>query len=234
MTVRWFVASLSVAVMSLGLSGCGFMKPAAPEAVGPDPLTAGNAAYERKDYATACRELLRAGSAAGPEALTRAGTACARDGLSKADQAYAAALTANAKYAPAMEGLGMAALAGGDVTRARDLLEHAAKAGGKDATAFVALGDAWLLSGQCSKALDAYQEAARRNAGLAAAKSRLQAVRLVCGAPHKAAPAAVQTESRAPRTGGPELSPAAPSNGAGSKGADKPKAAPRTIDLNDI
>jgi Tfp pilus assembly protein PilF len=128
-------------------------------------------------------------------------------------------------------------LAGGDAARARDMLEAAAKAGGKDPRAAVAQGDASLLLGQCDKAQAAYQEALRREAGNAQARSRLEAVRLVCGT-KRAAPAASSAPAAAssPSYGGSNLSaPSQPGAPAGAKDPAKPaKPAPKTIDLNDI
>ena len=238
MTFRRLAAPVCLAVLLFGLPGCGSMKFSSSEPAGGDPLALGNAAYEKKDYATACRELSKVGSA-GPETLARAGDACVRDGREKGERAFTTALSANASYAPAMEGMGLIALSDGNVGRARDMLEAAAKAGGNDPRAAVALGDALLLSGQCDKALSAYQ-AAVRGAGAGQAKARLDAARVLCAARGKgaAAPAATSApaSSRASGASGSDLSPSAsPASSAGSpKEPAKPKAAPRTIDLNDI
>ncbi|WP_300161127.1 tetratricopeptide repeat protein [Solidesulfovibrio sp.] len=241
MTFRRLAAPVSLAVLLVGLYGCGALKFSSSEPSAGDSLTAGNAAYDRKDYATACRELSKVGTGAGAETLARAGDACVRDGREKAERAFTTALSANAGYAPAMEGLGQLSLADGNVGRARDMLEAAAKAGGKDPRAAVALGDALLLSGQCDKALAAYQQAVTRDSGGASqARSRLEAARILCAARGKAAtPAAAgaPASSRPERSSGSDLSPAvsAPASpGSGPKEPAKPKAAPRTIDLNDI
>ncbi len=241
MTFRRLAAPVSLAVLLVGLYGCGAMKFTSSEPAAGDSLTAGNAAYDRKDYATACRELSKVGTGAGAETLARAGDACVRDGREKAERAFTTALSANAGYAPAMEGLGLLSLADGNVGRARDMLEAAAKAGGKDPRAALALGDALLLSGQCDKALAAYQQAVTRDLGGAAqARSRLEAARILCASRGKGAtPAAAgaPASSRPERSSGSDLSPAvsAPaSSGSGPKEPAKPKAAPRTIDLNDI
>ena len=240
MSIRRFAAPVALAALLAVLPGCGSMKlsssePAADPAAG--NAAAGNAAFEKKDYAAACRELSQAGPSAGAETLARGGTACAKDGQDKAEVAFRAALAASPTSAPAMEGLGMTLLAGGDAARARDMLEAAAKAGGKDPRAAVALGDAWLLTGQCDKAQAAYQEALRREAGNAQARSRLEGVRLVCGA-KRAAPAASSAPAAAssPSYSGSNLSaPSQPSAPAGAKDPAKPaKPAPKTIDLNDI
>lgn len=239
MTFRRLAAPVCLAVLLFGLPGCGSMKFSSSEPAGGDPLALGNAAYEKKDYATACRELSKVGSAE-PEILARAGEACVRDGREKGERAFTTALSANASYAPAMEGMGLIALSDGNVGRARDMLEAAAKAGGNDPRAAVALGDALLLSGQCDKALSAYQAAVRGGGAGQAAKSRLDAARVLCAARGKgaAAPAATSApaSSRASGASGSELSPSAsPASSAGSpKEPAKPKAAPRTIDLNDI
>lgn len=234
MKFRTVAAPVALAALLASLTGCGAMKFSSSEPTGQDSVTAGNAAFDQKDYATACRELSKAGASAGAETLTRAGMACARDGQDKAQRAFTAALSANAGFAPAMEGQGMEALAAGDVNRARDMLEAAARAGGQDPRAALTLGDAYLLSGQCDKAASAYQEAQRRDASLAQARSRLEAVRLVCGA-RKAAPAAASGSSSGSSspTGSGVGSGASPAAGSGKEAA-KPKAAPKTIDLNDI
>lgn len=233
MTFRRLAAPACLAVLLFGLPGCGAMKFSSSEPAGGDSLALGNAAYEKKDYATACRELSKVASA-GPEALARAGDACVRDGREKGERAFTTALSAKASYAPAMEGLGLIALADGNVGRARDMLEAAAKAGGNDPRAAVALGDALLLSGQCDKALSAYQSVAGGGAGQA--KARLDAARVLCAARGKGAASPAATSSRPAGASGSELSPAAsPAPAAGSpKEPAKPKAAPRTIDLNDI
>ncbi|MEA4855141.1 MAG: hypothetical protein AAGU21_10990 [Solidesulfovibrio sp.] len=237
MTIGRLAAPVSLALLLVGLYGCGAMKFSSSEPAASDSLATGNAAFDRKDYATACRELSRAGSGAGAEVLTRTGIACARDGREKAERAFTAALSANAGYAPAMEGLGLGSLAEGNAAKARDLLEAASRAGGKDAPAAVGLGDALLLTGQCEKALAAYQEAQRRDAGLAVARSRLEAVRTLCAARGKAASPAASPASATSRgaaaTGSDLQAPSAPATGAG-KDAGKAKPAPRTIDLNDI
>ncbi|WP_428565784.1 MAG: tetratricopeptide repeat protein [Solidesulfovibrio sp. DCME] len=236
MPIRRLAAPVSLALLLVSLSGCGAMKFSSSEPAAGDSLATGNAAFDRKDYATACRELAKAGPGAGAELLTRTGIACAKDGREKADRAFTAALSTNGGYAPAMEGLGLTTLAEGNAAKARDLLEAASRAGGKDAQAAVGLGDALLLTGQCDKALAAYQEAQRRDAGLAVARARLEAVRTLCAARGKATPAA--SSSAAPSRGsgatGSDLqAPSAPAGGPG-KEAGKAKPAPRTIDLNDI
>ena len=111
MTFRRLAAPVSLAVLLVGLYGCGAMKFTSSEPAAGDSLTAGNAAYDRKDYATACRELSKVGTGAGAETLARAGDACVRDGREKAERAFTTALSANAGYAPAMEGLGLLSLA---------------------------------------------------------------------------------------------------------------------------
>jgi tetratricopeptide (TPR) repeat protein len=236
MTFRTLAAPVALAALLLGLTGCGAMKMTSSEPADQDALTAGNAAYEQKDYAKACQALSKAGTAIGAEALYRAGDACFRDGQAKAERSFKAALSANAAYAPAMEGLGLTTLAGGDISRARDQLEAAAKAGGKDPRAAMALGDAYLLSGQCDKALAAYQEALRRDPGLSPAKNRLESGRLVCTAKRGPTPAAAAGTTGAAGAAGATGSsaPASSSQPAGPKEPAKTKAAPKTIDLNDI
>ena len=237
MSLRNLAAPVALAALLACLPGCGSMKfSSSDEPAGKDAVAAGNAAFDQKDYARACRELSQAGAGAGAETLTRAGIACSKDGQDKAEQAFRAALAANPAYAPAMEGMGLTALAGGDATRARDLLDAAAKAGGRDARAAVALGDALLVTGQCDKAQAAYQEALRREAGSPQAKARLDAARMLCGSKKTAAPAASSTPAGGGYTGSTLPSgtsqPAAP---ASSKEPAKPaKPATKTIDLNDI
>lgn len=234
MKFRTVAGPVALAAVLASLPGCGIMQFSSSKPSGQEGVAAGNAAYERKDYATACRELSKAGSAAGAETLTRAGAACAKDGQDRAQRAFTAALAANGGFAPAMEGLGLEAFAAGDVLRARDMLEAASRAGGTDPRAALVLGDAYLLSGQCDKALAAYQEARKRDASFAPAGARLDAVRLACGArksgvagANGGAAAFVPTAPTAP---GPAV--AAPP--AAGKEAAKPKASPKTIDLNDI
>lgn len=241
MLYRTLAAPVALAALLAVLPGCGSMKFSSSDPAGQNPVAAGNAAFEQKDYARACRELSQAGSAAGAEALTRAGIACAKDGQDKAEMSFRAALSANPSYAPAMEGMGQTALGLGDASRARDVLEAAAKAGGKDAKAAMALGDALLLSGQCDKAQAAYQEALRREAGFAQARSRLDAARMLCGtkktAAQGAAPAAAGSAGSAPAYTGSTLpsGTAQPSPPASPKDPGKPaKPATKTIDLNDI
>lgn len=239
MIFRRLAASAILAVSLVGLYGCGALKFSSSEPAPADSLAAGNAAFERQDYATACRELGKAGPGAGAETLTRTGIACAKDGREKAERAFTAALSADAKAAPALEGLGLTALADGDAGKARDMLDAASKAGGKDARAAVGLGDALLLSGQCDKALAAYQEALRRQAGYGLATSRLAAVRTLCAVRGKAAVAPASAPSATPshRSGhaaDTELTAPSPSSSSGARESGKPKAAPRTIDLNDI
>jgi tetratricopeptide (TPR) repeat protein len=238
MSLRNLAAPVALAALLACLPGCGSMKFASSEPAAADPVVAGNAAFDQKDYARACRELSQAGAAAGAETLTRGGIACAKDGQDKAEQAFRAALAANPSYAPAMEGMGLTALAGGDATRARDLLDAAAKAGGRDARAAVALGDALLVTGQCDKAQAAYQEALRREAGSPQAKARLDATRMLCGVKKTAGAAAAgsSTPAAAGYTGSTlpagASQPAAP---ASPKDPGKPaKPATKTIDLNDI
>ena len=236
MSIRSLAAPVALAALLACLPGCGSMKFSSSEPAA-DPATAGNAAFERKDFATACRELSQAGPSAGADTLARAGAACAKDGQDKAEQAYRAALAANPSSAAALEGLGMTLFAQGDAARARDMLEAAAKAGGKDARAAVVYGDACLTLGQCDKAQAAYQEALRREAGNAQARSRLEATRLLCGAKKAATPSASASPAVSPAYSGSSLSapssqPAAP---AGAKDPAKPaKPATKTIDLNDI
>jgi len=237
MSLRTLAAPVALAALLACLPGCGAMKFSSSEPAGQDAVAAGNAAFERKDYAQACRELSKAGSSAGAEVLTRAGVACAKDGQDKAEISFKSALSANPSYAPAMEGMGRTALSLGDAARARDMLEAAQKAGGKDANAALALGDALLLTGQCDKAQAAYHEALRRDGGLTLAKSRLDAARLVCGAKKGAAAASPAASTSSPGYTGSTLpsgaaQPAAP---AGAKESGKPaKPVTKTIDLNDI
>jgi tetratricopeptide (TPR) repeat protein len=238
MTFRTLAAFFPLVCLAAGLSGCSMMHFSSSPEPAKDVVATGNAAYDRKDYAAACRDLSQAGPSAGAAVLTRAGDACFRDGRQKALAAFQAAAKASPDDAAALEGLGLAALADGDVSQARSMLEAAAKAGGKDPRAALALGDASLLSGQCDQALAAYREAVRRDASLGAAKSRLEAARLVCGARRtsSAAPASTSAPAAtrsAPRTGS-DLSPApAPASGS-AKEPGKAKAAPKVIDLNDI
>lgn len=235
MNLRPLAAPAALAVL-LSLWGCAgpfaTSKPAAE-----DPLAAGNAAFDQKDYARACQELSKAGG--GAETQYRAGLACARDGEAKAERAYKAALAADARYAAAMEALGLAAYASGDLSRAGTMLEAAAKAGGKDPRAALALGEVYLLSGRCEPALTAFQEALRRDPGYGPAQARLGAVRGLCGARKAGAPAASAAPASSGHTapsglsgtsGG--LSGSAPASGA--KEAPKGKPATKTIDLNDI
>lgn len=237
MSLRNLAAPVALAALLACLPGCGSMKfSSSDEPTGKDAVTAGNAAFDQKDFSRACRELSQAGAAGGAETLTRAGIACSKDGQDKAEQAFRAALAANPSYAPAMEGMGLTAFGNGDATRARDMLEAAAKAGGKDARAAVVLGDAFLTTGQCDKAQAAYQEALRREAGNAQAKARLDAARMLCGVKRPAA-----AGSAAPATGagytGSTISPGAsqPAAPASPKEPGKPaKPATKTIDLNDI
>lgn len=239
MSLRTLAAPVALAALLACLPGCGAMKFSSSEPAGQDAAAAGNAAFDQKDYARACRELSKAGSSAGAETLTRAGVACSKDGQDKAEMAFKSALSANPSYAPAMEGMGQTALGLGDAARARDMLEAAAKAGGKDSRAALALGDAWLLSGQCDKAQAAYQEALRREAGLSQARSRLDAARMLCGTKKSVSSGAASPASSttAPGYTGSTLpsgaaQPAAP---AGAKESGKPaKPATKTIDLNDI
>lgn len=233
MTFRTFVAPLApltlLALLS-GLAGCS-LKSAPPAPAGAELVAAGNAAYEQKDYAKACEDLSKAGG--GADALARAGDACARSGMARAQQAFKAALAADAGHVPALEGLGVAAYASGDLAQARDMLEASVKAGGKDPRAALALGDVSLLSGQCDKAQAAYLEAVRRDPTFAPARSRLEACRILCPA-RKGAPAAATgaapgvtgySGSNVPSTSAPAANPKEPG---------KTKAAPKTIDLNDI
>jgi tetratricopeptide (TPR) repeat protein len=234
MNARLLAAPAALAVL-LSLWGCAnpfaTSKPAAQ-----DPLAAGNAAFEQKDYARACQELPQAGGNA--ETLYRAGFSCARDGEAKADRAYKAALAADARYAAALEALGLTAYAAGDLSRAGEMLEAGAKAGGKNPRAALVLGETYLLSGRCEPALAAFQEALRRDPGFVAAKARLEVAKSLCGGRKGAisgggaAPAAVSGHSgaSAPASSG-GLSGTAPA--AGAKDAPKGKPA-KTIDLNDI
>ncbi|MHC1790098.1 tetratricopeptide repeat protein [Solidesulfovibrio sp.] len=235
MLYRTLAAPIVLAALLAVLPGCGSMKFSSSDPAGQDPVAAGNAAFDQKDYARACRELSQAGSAAGAETLTRTGIACARDGLDKAEMSFKAALSANPSYAPAMEGMGQTALGLGDASRARDMLEAAAKAGGKDAKAAVALGDALLLSGQCDKAQAAYQEALRREAGFAQARSRLDAARMLCGTKKTAAPGAAALPASGSVGSTLPSGAAQPGAPASPKDPGKPaKPATKTIDLNDI
>lgn len=239
MSLRPLAAPVVLATLIACLPGCGVMKFSSSEPAAQDAVVAGTAAFDQKDYARACRELSKAGATAGAETLTKAGVACAKDGQDKAEIAFKSALSANPSYAPAMEGLGENALGQGDTARARDMLEAATKAGGRDARAALALGDAWLLSGQCDKAQAAYNDALRRDAGLAQARSRLDAARLLCGTKKSAgsSTATPAASSASPSYGGSSLpsgtsQPAAP---AGGKESGKPaKPVTKTIDLNDI
>jgi tetratricopeptide (TPR) repeat protein len=235
MTLRTLAAPAALAVL-LSLWGCagtfGTSKPA-----GQDSLAAGNAAFEQKDYARACQELSKAGG--GAETLYRTGYACARDGEAKADRAYKAALAADAQYAAAMEALGLAAFAEGDLGRAGDLLEASAKAGGTSSQAALVLGETYLLSGRCEPALAAFQEALRREPGFVTAKARFDVARGLCG-PRRGAQGSGAAPSGAAGHGGGSglsgtsggMSGATPA--AGAKEAPKGKPASKTIDLNDI
>ncbi|EFL52452.1 conserved hypothetical protein [Solidesulfovibrio fructosivorans JJ]] len=233
MKFRTLVAPVLLGCLAGGLSGCGALKMSSSEPA-KDLVASGNAAYDRKDYAAACRDLSQAGATAGAVGLSRAGDACLRDGRRKAVAAYEAAASAAPGDAAALEGLGMAALSDGDIARARDMLKAAAKAGGKDPRAALALGDAELLSGQCEAALAAYREALSREASFAPAKSRLQSVRLVCGARKASAPAAAPAASRSAAPAPSDLSPASGTSAGSAKEPGKAKAAPKVIDLNDI
>ena len=237
MSLRNLAAPVALAALLACLPGCGSMNfSSSNEPTGKDAVTSGNAAFDQKDYARACRELSQAGAGAGAETLTRAGIACSKDGQDKAEQAFRAALAANPSYSPAMEGMGLTAFGNGDALRARDMLEAAAKAGGKDARASVALGDALLTTGQCDKAQAAYQEALRREAGNAQAKARLDATRMLCGVKRPTAASSPPPAAGAGYSGS-TLSPGAsqPSAPASPKESGKPaKPATRTIDLNDI
>ena len=219
--------------LAAGLSGCSMLKFSSSQEPAKDVVATGNAAYDRKDFAAACRDLSQAGPSAGAAVLTRAGDACFRDGRQKALAAYQAAAKASPDDAAALEGLGMAALADGDVAQARSMLEAATKAGGKDPRAALALGDASLLSGRCDQALAAYQEAVRRDAS-SGAKSRLEAARLVCGTRRGAAGASAPAQVRSAPHSGSDLSPAPAPAGGPAKEPGKAKAAPKVIDLNDI
>jgi len=233
MTFRSLAAPAALAALLVSLWGCAG-KSLSGKPAGQDALTAGNAAFDQKDYATACEKLGQAGG--GAETQYKAGVSCARAGQAKAERAYKAALADNPQYAAAMEELGLAAFAASDMRQARDMLEAAAKAGGTNPQAALALGDASLLLGNCRAAVAAFQEALHRDPGLLTARARLDASRLLCGAHKIAGPA--PTASPAPaRTAVPSVSGAAPSGGvpaAGAKEAPKGKSAPKTIDLNDI
>jgi tetratricopeptide (TPR) repeat protein len=235
MTFRTFAAPVALAALLVSLPGCSF-KSSSSELTGQDSISAGNAAYEQKDYAKACAELSKAGAAAGAEALYRAGDACGRDGMAKAQGDFKAALAANSGYAPAMEGLGLAAYAAGDLSQARNMLEAAVKAGGKSPLAATALGDVYLLSGQCDKAQAAYQEALHRDPGFSQARVRQEASRLVCATKKTATPAAASRASGPSGASGYSGSsvPPATSPAAGPKEPAKGKPATKTIDLNDI
>jgi tetratricopeptide (TPR) repeat protein len=233
MTFRTLAAPVALAALLASLWGCAG-KTTSSEPVAPNPLAAGQAAFEQKDYAQACRELLRAGG--GAETQAKAGTGGAGAGRAKAQQAFTAALAADPRYAPALEGLGLTAFAAGDLARARDMLEAGAKAGGKNPQAALVLGQVYLLTGQCSPAGAAFQEALRRDPTLTAAKARLDMARLLCGASRGSQGGASPAASHA----APGLSAPAPSGlsgatpAAGAKEAPKGKPAGKTIDLNDI
>ena len=237
MAFRTLAAPKALAALLASLTGCAF-KFASSEPTGPEHATAGNAAFEQKNYATACQELSQAGPEAGAETLYRAGVACNKDGQNKAEKSLRAALSVKADYAPAMESLGLMAAAAGDTQKARELLEAAAKAGGKDPRAARALGEVYLLSGQCDKALAAFQEASRRDAGASQSKSRLEAARSLCAAHATAVTPAVRSMPQGGTPGGPASSgsglPTGTSQPATPKDSGKTKAAPKTIDLNDI
>jgi len=233
MTFRTLAAPVALVALLTSLWGCAG-KTAPTEPVDQNPLAAGNAAFEQKDYARACQELSRAGGGAATQA--KAGTACARDGEAKANRAFTAALSADPRYAPALEGLGLTAFAAGDLSRARDMLESAAKAGGTDPRAALALGQVYLLTGQCSPALAAFQEALRRDPTQAGAKARLDVAKLLCGASRGGQARAGSTaEHAAPGlSGAPAGATTVTPPAAGAKDAPKGKPAARTIDLNDI
>lgn len=233
MTFRTLAAPVALVALLASLWGCAG-KTTSSTPVAQNPLAAGNAAFEQKDYARACQELSRAGGDAATQ--TSAGTACARDGEAKALRAYSAALSADPRYAPAMEGLGLTAFATGDLSRARDMLEAAAKAGGKDPRAALVLGQVYLLTGQCSPALAAFQEALRRDPTQTATKARLDMAKLLCGAARNNQAASNPAVSHAapglsgtPAGGMPDAAPAP-----GTKAATKGKPVTKTIDLNDI
>ncbi len=231
MSLRTFGAAVALAALLGSLSGCAFkFGSSAPAAA--DPLAAGNAAFEQKNYVQACDELSKAGG--GAEVKYRAGLACAKVGQDRAEMNYKAALAADARFAPAMEGLGLTAYGAGDLSRARSMLEAGASAGGKDPQAALTLGQIYLLDGQCDRALAAFQEALRRDPGSAPARMRLGAATALCGNGRKAAP----TMERAPTAGTPGGAGASPASGASPaaspKEPAKPKPAPKTIDLNDI
>lgn len=234
MTFRSLAAPAALAALLLSLWGCAG-KSVSGEPAGQDALTAGNAAFAQKDYATACRQLNAADG--GAETRYKAGLACARDGQAKAERAYKAALTADPAYAAAMEQLGLAAFAASDLGQARDMLQAAAKAGGADPRAAMTLGESYLLLGNCRLAISAFQEALRRDPGLLTARARLDAARLLCGARKASspAPAASQTPTRpaVPSVSG-GSGPSAVAPTAGAKSAPKGEGVVKTIDLNDI
>lgn len=233
MTFRSLAAPAALAALLVSLWGCAG-KSLSGKPAGQDALTAGNAAFDQKDYAAACEKLGQAGG--GAETQYKAGVSCARAGQAKAERAYKAALADNPQYAAAMEELGLAAFAASDMRQARDMLEAAAKAGGTNPQAALALGEASLLLGDCRTAVAAFQEALHRDPGLLTARARLDASRLLCGAHKVAGPASTASPTPA-RTAVPSVSGAAPSGGipaAGAKEAPKGKPAPKTIDLNDI
>jgi len=236
MTFRSLAVPAALAALLASLWGCAG-KSISTEPTAQDPLAAGNAAFAQKDYAKACQELSRAGG--GAETQYKAGFSCARDGEAKAERAYKAALTADPKYAAALEGLGLSAFAASDLNQAKQLLEAGAKAGGKDAKAALALAQTSLLLGQCGPALAAFQEASRRDPGLLAARTGLEAARQLCGARKTAgaAPTASPTHAGSSSVSGTTgssggLSGSVPA--AGTKEAPKGKPATKTIDLNDI
>jgi tetratricopeptide (TPR) repeat protein len=231
MTFRTRAAPVALAALLACLPGCSMKMFSSSPSTDKDAVSAGNAAYERKDYAKACQELSKAGS--GAETLHRTGEACGKAGAIMAEKSFKAALGANATYAPALEGLGMAAYADGDLSRAKEALEAAAKAGGKDPRAAMVLGEAYLLSGDCDKAQAAYQEALRRDPGFSQAKFRLETSRVVCagrGGPSRAVPSALSAPAGAAGSSGTN----APATTGSPKEPAKSKAAPKTIDLNDI
>jgi tetratricopeptide (TPR) repeat protein len=234
MTFRTLAAPLALAALLASLPGCAMKMFSSSESTGKDAVSAGNAAYEKKDYAKACQELSKADG--GAETLARTGDACGKAGAAMAEKSFKAALSANAAYAPALEGIGMTAYGNGDLPRAKDALEAAAKAGGNDPRAAMVLGETYLLSGDCDKAQAAYQEALRRDPNFFQAKARLEASRLVCagrGSATRAVPSALSAPSGATGASG-SSTPSTTSPAGSPKEPGKAKVAPKTIDLNDI
>lgn len=231
MTFRSFAAPVAVAALVTGLWGCSW-KSAPTQPTGQDLLTAGNAALSQKDYDKACEELSKAGG--GAESQYQAGVACGRAGQAKAERAFKAALAADPKYAAAMEGLGLKAFADGDLGTAREMLEAGARAGGKDPQAALTLGQTYLLAGMCQPAVAAFQEALRRDPSLVAARARLDAAKILCGAGKASVAAPTHHSVSAPSGNAASTPSAAPNIPSREKESPKAKTPTKTIDLNDI